>query len=66
MRWYLYPELADRAALMELLRSGMSVRDICQRVGCTKTAVASAMLNHGIRRPFVDGLAEELRRRLRL
>ncbi|MDV0442850.1 helix-turn-helix domain-containing protein [Methanorbis rubei] len=66
MRWYQYPELADRAALMELLRAGMSVKEICQHVGCTKTAVASAMLNHGIHRPFVDGVTEELKRRLRL
>ena len=66
MRWYHYPELADRETLIAMLRAGLSVRDICTNVGCTKTAVASAIRNHGIPRPFVEGLSAEMKKKLRL
>ena len=65
-RWYLVPELYDREQLLELLRSGMSVREIGEQVGCTRTMVLTAMKNHGIVRPFVREVPETLRRRLRL
>lgn len=66
VRWYHYPELADRETLLAMLRAGLSVRDICTNIGCTKTAVASAIRNHGIQRPFVEGLSDEMKKKLRL
>jgi hypothetical protein len=66
VRWYHYPELADRETLLEMLRTGLSVRNICKKIGCTKAAVESAMRNHDIKLPFVDGLSDEVKKKLRL
>ncbi len=65
-RWYLIPELYNRDQLIELLRTGMSVREISIMLGCSRTTVLTAMKNHGIVRPFVHELPENLRERLRL
>lgn len=43
-----------------------TVRDICIKVGCTKAAVASAIKNHGIQRPFIEGLSDEIKQKLNL
>lgn len=49
MRWYLYPELADRNTLLAMVTNEkLTVREIADRVGCGKTSVASALRNHGI------------------
>lgn len=61
-RWYLYPELYDRMKLMELLREGLTVMEIAEHVGCTRTNVESALKNHGIKRPYAG---EEVRMRFR-
>ena len=66
MRWYHYPELADRETLLQMLRAGLTVRDICIKVGCTKAAVASAIKNHGIQQPFIEGLSDEIKQKLNL
>jgi hypothetical protein len=65
-RWYLYPELADRHILLNMLRAGHSIREICEMIGCTKTNVASALKNHDIRRPYVEHVPQGMRKRLGL
>ncbi|MDU9376452.1 hypothetical protein McpSp1_10700 [Methanocorpusculaceae archaeon Sp1] len=64
--WYQFPALYDRSHLLEMLRSGWSIREICEVVGCTRTNVYSAMRNHGIMRPFVESVPEKLREKMRL
>lgn len=64
--WYRYPELADRHILLNLLRAGYTIRQICQMTGCTKTNVNTAMKNHGITRPYVEHVPEGMRKRMGL
>ncbi|MCZ9312831.1 MAG: hypothetical protein O0V67_05600 [Methanocorpusculum sp.] len=64
--WYHYPELADRHILLNMLRAGYSIREICDMLGCTRTNVNSAMKNHGIRRPYVEHVPEGMRKRMGL
>lgn len=65
-RWYLYPELYERDKLIGLLSEGMTIREICERVGCTRAAVASAFRNHGIKLPLVGKMNEEMRKKFKL
>ncbi|MCZ0861150.1 hypothetical protein O0S10_07940, partial [Methanocorpusculum sp. MG] len=58
--------ISIRETLLAMLRAGLSVRDICTKIGCTKAAVASAIRNHDIQRPFVEGLSDEMKKKLRL
>ncbi len=67
MRWYLYPELADRNTLLAMVTDEkLTVREIADRVGCGKTSVASALRNHGIVRPYVAEISDETKQKLRL
>lgn len=62
----MYPELYDREKLLSLLRKNMSVRDIADHLGCTRTNVESALKNHGIKRPYVANVSKEAKQKLRL
>ena len=67
MRWYLYPELNDRSRLLALVvEEKLTVREIAERIGCGKTSVVSALRNHGIVRPYVAGMPEETKQKLRI
>lgn len=66
MRWYLFPELCDRAYLSECRRCGMSVSEIAREVGCSITNVETALKNHGLKRPVVVRVGEETREKLGL
>ena len=65
MIWYEYPILSDRERFLELMRSGMTVRDIAEQIGCPDSAVRTAERRHNIRRPVVI-ISDELRRKLEL
>ena len=64
--WYLYPELADRDKLLELIRQGLTIQEICQTINCTRTNLNSALRNHGITRPLAGNIAEDTRKKLKL
>lgn len=67
MRWYLYPELADRSTLLAMVTGEkLTVREIADKIGCGKTSVVSALRNHGIARPYVAELPDEMKQKLRL
>lgn len=67
MRWYLYPELADRNTLLSMVTDEkLTVWEIADRVGCGKTSVTSALRNHGIARPYVAEISDETKQKLRL
>lgn len=65
MMWYEYPILCDREKFLALMRSGMTVRDIANLIGCPESAVRTAERRHNIRRPVVI-ISDELRRKLEL
>ncbi|HJJ43973.1 MAG TPA: hypothetical protein O0X66_03525 [Methanocorpusculum sp.] len=64
-QWYEYPILSDRERFLELMRSGMTVRDIALQIGCPESAVRTAERRHKMRRPVVI-ISDELRRKLEL
>lgn len=44
----------------------LTVREIADKTGCGKTSVVSALRNHGIARPYVTILPEDLQKKLHL
>ncbi|MCZ9312018.1 MAG: hypothetical protein O0V67_01450 [Methanocorpusculum sp.] len=57
------PELADRAILAAYVDAGLSIRKIAVRTGCSKSAVACALRQHGLSRRRVqvpDALKKKL------
>lgn len=63
--WRDYPQLRDRRSLCDLLRQGLSVREICLKIGCSVSSVRTAMQHHGLEKPIVI-LGADIRRALEL
>jgi len=44
--WYDFPDLLDRTKLKELVDSGLSVRELSLREGCSRQCVETALKRH--------------------
>jgi len=66
MMWYQYPELLDRNLLIQLLKEGLTNRQIASQIGASRHSVMRAMRAHGLERPIVLSIPDDLKKRLRL
>ena len=47
--WYDFAELLDRTKMKEMVDSGLSVRELSLREGCSRQSVETALKRHGLK-----------------
>ena len=66
MMWYQYPELLDRNHLIRFLKEGLTNEQIASQIGASRYSVMRAMRAHGLEKPVILSIPDDLKKRLRL
>ena len=63
--WNHIPELIDRETLQFLLDTDLTIQNIADRLGCSRSNVVSAMKSHGLERRKLI-IPESMKKKLRV
>lgn len=63
--WNQIPELLDRETLQFLIDTDLTIRNIADRLGCSRSNIVSAMKAHGLTRKTLI-IPESMKKKLRV